>query len=148
MDTRRDYTEDAESLFRRFAARHAFTIEKVDDPPIELLMRVPSQRGLSFDLTLGLQNRDELNLGFQNFWSVVFPFEKVSDKFEAMLDGLVHGNCRLATRSQLGNVIVRRLERRTDMGWEAEYHEFVFPLKIPLVPVQTSYFCNGDVVVK
>ena len=71
-----DYTADAEALFRDFARRHSFAIEKVDQPEVELLMRVPEQPGLSFELTLGLQNVDELNIGFEEFWSYFFPFEE------------------------------------------------------------------------
>jgi hypothetical protein len=72
----KDRTADAEALFRDFASRPSFTIEKVDNPNIELLMGLPRQGGLSFELTLGLQNRDELNIGFEGFWCYFFPYEE------------------------------------------------------------------------
>ncbi len=64
-----NYTDDAEALFRDFAQKHSFTIEKGDEPNVELMMRGPPQPGLSLELTLGLQNNDELNVGFGEFWS-------------------------------------------------------------------------------
>ena len=67
----KDRKADAEALFRDFANRHSLAIEKVDNPNVELLMRLPRQMGLSFELTLGLQNRDELNVGFEGFLVVL-----------------------------------------------------------------------------
>ena len=53
------YEVEAEALFRAVAKRHSLEIVKSNQSNIELLMTVPKQSGLSFDLTLGLQNLDE-----------------------------------------------------------------------------------------
>lgn len=114
----RDCSADAERLFRTFAARHALTIEKVDEPNVELLMRVPRQNGLSFELKLCCQNGDELNIGVAEFWSTFFPFEKVKERVEAALDGLVSGECTVLTIWRSGRYVGGKLQRKADAGWK------------------------------
>lgn len=94
----RDYSQDAERLFRDFAARHRLSIAKVEEPNVELLMTVPAQEGLSFEISLCCQNCDELNIGVAEFWSTFFPFEKVKQCVDAALDGLVTGEYSILTR--------------------------------------------------
>lgn len=50
--------KDAEKLFSNFAERHHLRIRKVPQDNIELMMLLPRQESLSFELTLGLQNYD------------------------------------------------------------------------------------------
>jgi hypothetical protein len=119
-----DRTVNAEALFRDFASRHSLTIEKVDNPNIELLMRLPRQRGLSFELTLGLENRDELNIGFEGFWSYFFPYEEKLGVVKSILEGIASGDCRLATHHQFGHVVKRVLEQRFDQSWRETYAAF------------------------
>src|SRR5262249_50018746 len=114
-----DHTADAEVLFRDFARRHSFTIERINQPNVELLMKVPQQEGLSFELTLGLQNGDELNIGFDGFWSHFFPYEGARHLVESALDGIASGECRLAIHRQFGSVIRRVLEQRSNGSWRA-----------------------------
>ena len=137
-----DNTSDAERLFRNFAARHAFTIEKLDEPHVELQMRVPEQPGLSFELTLGLQNGDELNIGFEGFWSYFFPFEKRAAQVDRILDGIVTGECRLAIRRQFGRIVKHVLEQRNNGRWEVAYTALDTLLYIPFVGTDTSYRYN------
>lgn len=139
----RDYTAEAEALFQNFAARHSFTIERIEEPSVELLMRVPRQQGLSFDLTLGLQNADELNIGFEGFWSYFFPFEKTRDLVNTTLDGIALGKCRLAIYRQFGGVVRRVLEQRTDGAWNAIYMA-VSRFQLPFVGTRISYVYNVD----
>ncbi|WP_435338020.1 hypothetical protein, partial [Acinetobacter sp. LH3_13] len=80
----------------------------------ELLMRVPRQQGLSFELTLGLQNKDELNIGFDDFWSYFFPYESQKQTVSDALDAIARGDCRLAVHTQLGRIVKRVLERHSD----------------------------------
>jgi hypothetical protein len=137
-----DNTAAAERLFRDFAARHAFTIEKLDEPHVELLMRVPEQPGLSFELTLGLQNRDELNIGFAGFWSYFFPFEKKVALVDSALDGIVTGECRLAIHRQFGRIVKHVLEQRNDGRWEVVYTALETFLYVPFVGTLISYRHN------
>jgi hypothetical protein len=138
-----DYTADAEALFRDFARRHSFTIEKVDEPNMELLMRVPQQPGLSFELTLGLQNNDELNIGFEKFWSYFFPYESSRQLVSDVLDALATGDCRLAIHAQLGGVVKRVLEQRSEGNWGPIYAAYS-RIQIPFLGTKVSYLHNED----
>lgn len=138
-----DNTAAAERLFRDFAVRHAFTIEKLDEPHVELLMRVPEQPGLSFELTLGLQNRDELNIGFEGFWSYFFPFEKKSALVARALDGIVTGECRLAIHKQFGRVVKYVLEERNNGRWDVVYTAYEAFLYVAFFGTSTVYRYNS-----
>lgn len=142
-----DHTEDAETLFRDFARRHSFVIEKIDEPQVELLMRVPQQLGLSFELTLGLQNNDELNIGFEGFWSYFFPYETKRRIVSDALDALAAGECRLAIHTQLGGVVKRVLEQRSNGQWQPIYTAFA-RIQIPFLGAKTSYVHNDDAPVR
>lgn len=139
----RDYTVDAEALFRDFAGRHSFTIERINEPNVELLMRLPKQQGLSFELTLGLQNSDELNVGFEGFWSYFFPFEEKRQLVERLLEGIASGECRLAIYRQFGGVAKRVLEQRSDGSWSAIYTAGS-RWQLPFVRTGISYVHNED----
>lgn len=137
----RDYSADAERLFREFAARHDLTIEKIDEPNVELLMRVPQQKGLSFEITLCCQNCDELNIGVAEFWSTFFPFEKVKQRVEAALDGLVLGECSVLTTWRSGRYVGGKLQRKADAGWETiTIH--VAGLRVPFLRTTTQRIAN------
>lgn len=138
-----DYTSGAEALFRDFARRNSFTIERVDKPDFELLMFVPKQPGLSFELTLGLQNGDELNVGFDEFWSYFFPYEKKHRVVADALDALALGDCRLAIHKQFGGVVKRELERRLNGRWQRIYTAFE-RFQIPFLGTDVTYLLNDD----
>lgn len=137
----KDCTEGAEELFRDFARRHSFAIKKIDDPNVELLMHVPAQPGLSFELSLGLQNNDELGIGFDGFWSTFFPYASKRQFVSEVLDAIAKGDCRLAVHTQLGAVVKRVLERRSSGEWETLYTAFV-GIQVPLLGMQVSYLYN------
>ena len=112
----RDYTAEAEALFRRFADRHGLTHE-VETAPMEVCWTFPRQPKLSLPVTLGLQNGDELNFGVSDFWSYFFPFEEVAETFEHAIDAWVVRNARIAVtgfRSRL-------LQVRKGDGWKTVY---------------------------
>lgn len=114
---RRDYTTEAEALFRRFAERHGLTYEVETGVPMEVCWTFPEQPKLSMPLTLGLQNCDELNFGVSDFWSYFFPFEREADEFERILDAWVGGEARVAVtgfRSRL-------LQVRDGARWKTVY---------------------------
>ncbi len=142
-----DRADDAERLFRDFARRHSFAIEKVDEPQVELLMRVPPQPGLSFELMLGLQNSDELNIGFEEFWSYFFPYETKRQIVSDALDALAAGDCRLAIHTQLGGVVKRVLEQRSNGQWQPIYTAFA-RLQVPLLGTKISYVHNEGAPVR
>jgi hypothetical protein len=103
-------------------------------------MLVPRQRGLSFELTLGLQDADVLNLGFEGFWSN-FPFEERRGFVEAVLDGIAFGKCRLATHRQFGRVVERLLERYSNGSWTTIYVARSL-FQIPIIGTHVSYLDN------
>ena len=139
----KDYTLEAETLFQAFASRHSFIIERIDEPNIELLMRVPRQSGLSFELTLGLQNLDEINIGIEKFWSYFFPFPEVHRLVANILDDLVSGSCRLATYRQFGGVVKRTLEQHSKGTWSTIYTAPSRP-KIPFIGMTVLYLQNDN----
>jgi hypothetical protein len=61
-----NYTTEATVLFQQFAERHTLTYMPVD-APIEVLWKFPIQPKLTLPVSLGLQNRDELNFGVPGF---------------------------------------------------------------------------------
>lgn len=136
----KDHTAEAEALFRAFAERNSLTIRKVDEPNVELLMEIPRQSGLSFDLTVGLQNADELNIGFEGFWSYIFPFDQKRELVSSLLDGIVSGACRLAVHRHFGVVVKRVLERRVGDRWEPIYHALGYG--VPFIGTKVAYVSN------
>jgi hypothetical protein len=138
-----DFTFEIESLFRNFAQRHSLTIEKIEEPSVELLMRVPRQRGLSFELTLCGQNRDEISIGFEGFWSFFFPSGQVSQVVADLLDALVVGDARLSTYSQLGFIVRRVLEKRSGEIWLPAYVH-ISRVRIPFIPTKVVHTYNDS----
>jgi hypothetical protein len=114
---RRDYTAEASALFARFAERHSLHFEIDHDAPIELLWTFPVQPGLLRPLTLGLQNRDELNFGVEDFWSYFFPFQKAAARFEQIIDAWLKSQARILVTGRRGRV----LELLEDGEWVAVY---------------------------
>jgi hypothetical protein len=138
---RADYTIEAEALIRRVCERHAL-IAHLETAPIELLMVIPVQNGLSRSVSVGLQNNDELNLGIGHFWSYFFPFEDKKHLFEAALEGFILGDYRVAEHSQRGRRPYKcTLERRTENGWEPFYSGYS-GLKLPFVKSTVTYLLN------
>ena len=122
--THRDCTAEANALFHRFVERHGFTHEVDTAAPVEVLWHIPAQEGLSFPLTLGLQNWDELNFGVDDFWSYFFPFDAVASDFEQILDQWVSGNARVAVVGKRA----RTLQTRDGDDWKSVYWADQFPL--------------------
>lgn len=127
-------------MFRDFAVRHRLAIEKIDQPNVELLMRVPRQECLSFEITLCCQNCDELNMGVAEFWSTFFPFEKVRSTVEIALDGLVSGEYSILTTWRSGRYVGGKLQRMAQDGWQTVASHAV--LKIPFVRTTTRRISN------
>jgi hypothetical protein len=112
-----DYTREAGALFVRFAERHGLSYEVETGVPMELCWTFPAQEKLSLDVTLGLQNGDELNFGVSNFWSYFFPFEEIAAEFERLLDAWVTGEARIAITGPWGRV----LQLREGGRWKSVY---------------------------
>jgi len=126
-----DYSDEATTLFTRFAERHrlAYTVET--DARIEVLWRFPIQNGLSLPITLGLQNIDELNFGVEQFWSF-FPIDGSAYTFERALDAWVAGDARIV-RVAFGG---RALQILDSGRWTTIYRANCF-LPVPRNPKRT-----------
>jgi len=115
--SRRDYTTEAEAMFKSFAERHGLGYVADAAAPVELLWTFPEQPKLSMPITLGLQNSDELNFGASDFWSYFFPFDDVADRFEVIIDAWVAGEARIAVTGRRS----RFLQVRKGEQWETVY---------------------------
>ncbi len=135
------FVDEAEMLFTNFADKHHLKIEKTTQNNIEFMMTLPKQSGLSFELTLGLQNYDEISIGFNEFWSYIFPFDEEQSFVEKLLDDLVAGNARLAIYKQFGRVVCRDLEQMVEGKWKRSYREYC-KIRIPLIRTGISYVVN------
>ena len=113
----RDYTKEADALFKRFANRHELQYSVTPDAPIEVMWEFPEQPKLSLPIILGLQNLDELNFGVSDFWSYFFPFPDVAEHFESILDAWVKGEARMGTTGRHSRI----LQVRKDELWETVY---------------------------
>ncbi|MBA4780972.1 MAG: hypothetical protein MK060_14480 [Blastomonas sp.] len=102
-----DYTKEAETLFTAFAERHGFNyiVEDLSVSQMDVHWTFPSQTGLSLELTLGLQNYDELNFGLPGFWSNFFPYEAISHQFIEIVDAWVLGRARIAKTGRWSRVL-------------------------------------------
>lgn len=123
----RDFTQEAEALFKRFADRHGLQYSVTPDAPIEVMWEFPEQPKLSLPIILGLQNLDELNFGVSDFWSYFFPFPDVAEHFEAILDAWVEGNARVGKTGWHSRI----LQVRKDERWETVYsaNGCIFPFQ-------------------
>jgi hypothetical protein len=138
---RQNWSDEAESLFRAFALRHKLKIYKVDQSNIELFMIIPKQDGLSFELSLGLQNLDEINIGFEGFWSYFFPFADQQGRAFSILDAIVKGTCRLNIQKQFGKVRNRKLELLEHGQWIPVYNA-VERLSWPVIRKTSEFIIN------
>lgn len=138
----KDYTEEAERLFQRFAVNHGFSYEIETDVPIEVCWTFPAQDGLHLPITLGLQNSDELNFGVSDFWSYFFPFEDVAEEFERVINAWVAGDARIAVtgfRSRL-------LQVRMGGKWKTVYgaNGCLFPFRLRPFRFITNSVSSAD----
>lgn len=134
-----NYTREAEALFARFAERHGLTYQVETGVPMEVCWTFPEQEKLFLPVTLGLQNGDELNFGVSDFWSYFFPFEKVAEKFEHILDAWVAGDARIAITGRRS----RLLQLRQGDQWQPAYgaNGCLFPFGLWLPP--RGFVYNG-----
>jgi hypothetical protein len=109
------------STFEKIRATFPALSMKLDLAPahVELAMDIPAQIGLSFDVDLNLQNRDELHLLASPFWVEWFPCtkpEKVDRYFEAV-SGLLSGEFRILEHWRGRRPVKAQLQRPSRGGW-------------------------------
>lgn len=112
----------ARAAFTRIQQRFPSLEMILDDEPahVELVLDIPRQPGLSFDVHLNLQNVDELHIVAGAFWCEWFPCTKqdrVDDYVDAVA-GLLSGEYRIV-ESRSGTKAVRAvLQRPKGANWE------------------------------
>src|ERR1700674_656425 len=106
--------ELALSTFQRIRAAFPALSMNLDVHPLhlDLAMDIPAQPGLSFDIGLNLQNRDELHIEASRLWVEWFPCtnpKKVAEYFEAV-SGLVSGRFRILQHVRGRRVVKAELQ--------------------------------------
>jgi len=112
------FMEVVEIVRRRFPALR--TELATEHPHVEALLEIPAQRGLSFPVSINLQNRDELHLNASSFWYAWFPCRKqeVCDHFVEAVCGLLSGIYRVVEYRRRDIALKAHLERRVGSSWE------------------------------
>jgi hypothetical protein len=90
-----------------------------EHPHVDLLMEVPRQSGLAFDMTLNLQG-DELHLSAGAFRLEWFPCtdSEVVSRYQDAVSGLLSGRYRIL-ESAIGNRVVKaQLQRPDSNRWQ------------------------------
>jgi hypothetical protein len=79
---------------------------------LEAAVEIPRQVGLDFDVSINLQNFDELHLSASNFWVEWFPCEEeeVFSRFIEACVALLSGRGRLVESYLGGRAVSSRLE--------------------------------------
>ena len=88
---------------------------------VDAALDFPAQPGLSFPVSINLQNCDELHICASNLWVQWFPCgeQAVFDRFVSAALGLISGEYRLLEAFVLGKPVSSRLQRpQPDGSWE------------------------------
>ena len=83
---------------------------------------LPTQPGLVFDVSINLQNCDELHLNAgDHFWVEWLPCgdQQVFDGFVEAVSGLLSGEYRIEESYVLGRAVQANLQRPAKSGWKA-----------------------------
>ncbi|HKF50973.1 MAG TPA: hypothetical protein VKB26_01565 [Candidatus Acidoferrales bacterium] len=88
---------------------------------VEIAMHIPVQTGLSFDVYLNLQNRDELHVVVSKFWMDWFPCtnQKKVDRYLEAVSGLLSGEFRIVEHWRGRRIVLAQLQRPNGDAWEA-----------------------------
>ena len=80
---------------------------------VEAMFTLPAQRGLKFEVSINLQNGDELHLNAGSFWCEWFPCceQKVRDRFTDAVRGLLSGSYRIVEHLRSNKAVKAELQR-------------------------------------
>ncbi|VXB06968.1 conserved hypothetical protein [Luteimonas sp. 9C] len=113
--------EIARAAFAEIGARfpHLKVTEEFDIP-VEISLRLAVQDGLKHEVSLGLQNDDELHMSVGHFWCEWFPCtdpDNVRDFIDAV-SGFLAGTYRSLEHYRGTRCFKAQLQRPTDDGWQ------------------------------
>lgn len=94
-DNRKDFSVEAREAFVRLVERHGIEGSFYNEAPVEVLFEIPKQVGLDFDITLCLQNMDELWVWVADCSFCTFPYDMHGKYFIGLIDGLISGTNRI-----------------------------------------------------
>lgn len=93
-----------------------------EHPSVHAIADIPAQPGLDFNVSINLQNLDELHLNVgKNFWVEWFPCRKqeVFDDYIEAVTGVISGEYRIVERYLFGKADSAVLERPNGRGgWQ------------------------------
>lgn len=116
-----DYKEIARNVFKKIQLLYPYlNMEIVDDlPHLDLCMDIPVQEGLKFEISLNLQNMDELHISSGKLWMCWFPCSRQYnvDDFLDVVKGLIDGKYRILEIIKGGKVIKARLQKPVNGKW-------------------------------
>jgi len=100
-----DNIESALKLYRTLASKHGLSFSEEANADGDVFLVFPKQNNLMFCMTLGLQNGDEANIGINDFWSYIFPYQDNTGFLEETIEGLVSGTHYVTEYKQFNRVI-------------------------------------------
>lgn len=88
---------------------------------VDLLLRIPRQSGMQFEVSMNLQNSDELHLNAASLWVEWFPCTdpKVAAQFHEAVSGLLSGRYRILEYYRGNRVVKASLQRPNGAEWES-----------------------------
>ena len=121
-----DRLAEAEAMFVAIAERRGVAITRVDNPHVDLEIRIDGDEGLAvLPVTLGLQNSDELTFGVGEFWASFFPFDAVKGLFEKAVEGWFTGQTRFVYFWRGGRLVRIDMQvRLKDGSWQKVYRQY------------------------
>ena len=91
----------------------------LEEPNVHAVACLEEQPELDFDISIDLQNCDELAIIAESLWASYFPIGE-EDSFEKFIDaiiGLISGNYRIVEYRVLGSLIKTTLEKPCGQEW-------------------------------
>ena len=89
-------------------------------PHVEIIMDIPKQQGLRFDVNLNLQNHDELHLSTGHFWLEWFPCtdEETMKAYREAVHGVLSGRFRILEYYRGSRAVMSQLQMPDGQGWK------------------------------
>ena len=123
------------------------SMELDSDPsvPVDLLFTINKQDGLEFDISLNLQNFDEIHLSTCHIDCSFFPItkENVSETIINSVKGIISGNYRVVQiKNKKGKTIKSLLQRSEGDKWITTYRSFE-NFRFPWTRVEHKVYRNN-----
>lgn len=123
------------ATFERIRAAFPALTMNIDLHPehVQLAMRIPSQRGLCFEVNLNLQNRDELHLSASMLWIEWFPcrYQKQVEAYFEAVSGLLSGRFRILEHWRGPRFVLAQLQRPKEGEWKTIASRFNPTILLP-----------------